>query len=161
MKGCLTDQEREFLENLAATFYKFVMNEIVRIQDDFGSFSSLISLIGRESLPDFLVENRLLRRNAWPILDIIMEMLIDDYKVKFNYFIQKNLLLFLEGKFKALRVVILLRLKLFSGNFVPTKPSGMERLHQRLHIQWQKYYSMNTTMIFNGKIPSEQSKIIT
>ena len=46
MKGCLTDQEREFLENLAATFYKFVMNEIVRIQDDFGSFSSLINLIG-------------------------------------------------------------------------------------------------------------------
>ena len=100
MKGCLTDQEREFLENLAATFYKFVMNEIVRIQDDFGSFSSLISLIGRESLPNFLVENRLLRRNAWPILDIIMEMLIDDYKVKFNYFIQKNLLLFFEGKTK-------------------------------------------------------------
>jgi len=76
MNGCLTDREREFLENLAATFYKFIMNEFVRIQDDFGSFSSLLMAIGEENTPVFMEEYK----DGLASIDLMLEMFTEDYK---------------------------------------------------------------------------------
>ena len=81
MNGCLTDQERVFVLNLSATLYRVIMKELVRIEDDFGGFTPLLNVIGEENTPVFMEEARV----ATDALDLVLEMITDDYKVNCKY----------------------------------------------------------------------------
>ena len=86
--GCLSDQERVFLQNMFATIYRWLFEGLMIIEDDFGGFISVLNIMDDED-KTFIMEK--LGRAGVDVsdlelvvdrFDLILETIVDDYKVK-------------------------------------------------------------------------------